>query len=168
MTLKNKDKDENTVIKALSLGGTQGGGVPCAVDVKDSKIVRIRPLHYDWKYDLNQFNPWKIQRNGTVLTTNHKSLPGPFQLAYKKRVYSPNRIKYPLIRADWDPSGERNPQNRGKSRYKRISWDKVTDIIASEIKRVHEKYGGFAILAQVDGHSECKQIHAPHACPTFY
>jgi trimethylamine-N-oxide reductase (cytochrome c) len=126
-----KFKNENTVIKALSLGGTQGGGVPCAVDTKDGKIVRIRPLHYDWKYDLNQFNPWKIQRNGKTLKTNQKSLPGPFQLAYKKRVYSPNRIKYPLIRVDWDPKGDRNPQNRGKSKYKRISWDEITDVIAS-------------------------------------
>ena len=42
---------EKTVIKSLGLGGTQGGGAPCAVDVKDGKIVRVRPLHYDWKYD---------------------------------------------------------------------------------------------------------------------
>ena len=55
-------------------------------------------------------------------------------LAYKKRAYSPNRIKYPLKRVDWDPNGERNPQNRGKSKYKRISWDEATDIIASEIR----------------------------------
>lgn len=38
---------ERTVIKSLSLGGVTTGGVPCAVDVKDGKIVRIRPLHYD-------------------------------------------------------------------------------------------------------------------------
>ena len=56
-----------------------------------------------------------------------KSLPSPFSLAYKKRTYSPNRIKYPLKRVDWDPNGERNPQNRGKSKYKRISWDEATD-----------------------------------------
>ena len=50
--------------------------------------------------------------------------------AYKKRTYSPNRVKYPLKRVDWDPNGERNPQNRGKSKYVRISWDEATDIIA--------------------------------------
>ena len=32
-----------------------------------------------------------------------KALPGSFSLAYKKRTYSPNRIKYPLKRVDWDP-----------------------------------------------------------------
>ena len=96
-----------------------------------------------------------------------KSLPSPFSLAYKKRAYSPNRIKYPLKRVDWDPNGERNPQNRGKSKYKRISWDEAADIIASELKRVHKEYGPYAVLAQADGHSECKHVACsswlPHA-----
>ena len=41
---------DKTVIKSLALIGLLGGGMPCATDVKDGKIVRIRPLHYDWKY----------------------------------------------------------------------------------------------------------------------
>ena len=35
---------DKTVIKALALGGLLGGGGECAVDVKDGKIVRIRPF----------------------------------------------------------------------------------------------------------------------------
>ena len=42
---------EKTVIRTLTLAGLLGGGCPSAVDVKDGRIVRIRPLHYDWKYD---------------------------------------------------------------------------------------------------------------------
>ena len=82
--------------------------------------------------------------------------------AYKKRTYSPNRIKYPLKRVDWDPNGERNPQNRGKSKYVRISWDEATDIIAGEIRRIQKTYGLNAILLQADGHGESKTIHTPH------
>jgi molybdopterin guanine dinucleotide-containing S/N-oxide reductase-like protein len=156
---------ESTVIKALSLGGAQGGGGPCAVDVKNGRILRIRPFHFDWKYDKEQFNAWKITRDGQSYEPLMKSLVAPFSIGYKKRVYSPNRIKYPLIRVDWNPDGERNTQNRGKSKYKRISWDNVTDIIASEIKRVQKQYGPNAILLQEDGHSENKLIHASHGCP---
>ena len=58
---------ESTVIKALGLSGGMFGAAPCAVDVKDGKIVRIRPLHYDSKYDPKQFNPWKITKNGKKL-----------------------------------------------------------------------------------------------------
>ena len=64
---------------------------------------------------------------------------------------------------DWDPNGERNPQNRGKSKYVRISWDQAVDTVVSEIKRVKEKYGStFAILSQSDGHGETKIIHTAH------
>jgi molybdopterin guanine dinucleotide-containing S/N-oxide reductase-like protein len=160
-----KRNEVKTVLKSLALGGLLGGGGECAVDIKNGKIIRIRPLHYDWKYSREEMNPWKFERNGKTLEPNFKSLPSPFSLAYKKRVYSPNRIKYPLKRVDWDPDGERNPQNRGKSRYQRISWEEAARIIASEIKRVGAKYGPFAILLQADGHGECKTIHAAHGCP---
>jgi len=158
---------DKTVVKALALGGLDRGGGPCAVDVKDGKIIRVRPLHYDWKYKKEDLNPWKFERNGKTYQPLMKSLPAPFSLAYKKRVYSPNRIKYPLKRVDWDPNGERHPENRGKSKFTRISWDEATELIASEIKRVHAKYGPYAILAQADGHGECKTIHAPHGQQTL-
>ena len=155
---------EKTLIKALGLAAFAIGSEPSAVDVKDGKIVRIRPLHYDWKYTREQIKPWKVQRNGKVFGPTMKALLAPYMLAYKKRVYSPNRIKYPLKRIDWDPNGQRNPQNRGKSKFVRISWDEATDIIASEIKRVHKKYGPYAILLQGDGHGETKTLHGPHGC----
>ncbi len=158
---------DKSVIKALALGGTQGGGAPCVVDVKNGKAVRVRPLHYDWKYDVNDIKKWKLERNGHILEPLLKSVPSPFSLAYKKRVYSPNRIKYPLKRVDWDPNGERNPQNRGKSKYKRITWDEATDIVAGEIKRIHNEYGPYGILTQTDGHSECKHLNPPHGACTL-
>ena len=130
-------KPDKTVYKSLALGGLLGGGGECSIDVKDGKAVRIRPFHYDEKYSKKHLNPWKMTRNGATLEPLMKALPGTFSLAYKKRTYSPNRIKYPLIRVDWDPNGERNTQNRGKSKYRRISWDEATNIVANEIKRMH-------------------------------
>ena len=164
---KASQRSEKTVLKALGLSGGMFGAAPCAVDVKDGKIVRIRPLHYDSKYDPKQFNPWKITKSGKTLEPLMKAVPPPFSLAYKKRVYSPNRIKYPLKRVDWDPKGERNPQNRGRSKFVRISWDEAANIIANEIKRVHKTYGPLAILVQGDGHGECKFVHAAHGCATL-
>jgi anaerobic selenocysteine-containing dehydrogenase len=143
---------DKTVIKALGLSGGIFGACPCAVDVKDGKVIRIRPLHWDSKYDSKTFNAWQITKNGKTFEPLMKAVPAPWSLAYKKRTYSPNRIKYPLKRVDWDPKGERNPQNRGKSKYVRISWDEATDIIADEIRRIHKTYGPLAILVQADGH----------------
>jgi trimethylamine-N-oxide reductase (cytochrome c) len=67
----------------------------------DGKIIRIRPLHYDSKYALEQFNPWEIRKNGKTLKPMMKALPFPFSLAYKKRAYSPNRLRYPMKRVQF-------------------------------------------------------------------
>ena len=34
---------DRTVIKSLALGGLLGGGGECFVDVKDGKVLRVRP-----------------------------------------------------------------------------------------------------------------------------
>jgi trimethylamine-N-oxide reductase (cytochrome c) len=155
---------EKTCIKSTGLCDFGDSTNLAAIDVKDGKIVRIRPFHYDWKYDPEEFHPWKFKARGKVFEPTIKSLIAPFGLGNKKRIYSPNRIMYPLKRVDWDPNGERNPQNRGKSGYVRISWDEAGDIIVSELKRIIKKYGAEAILAQQDGHGEEKVVHSTHGC----
>jgi anaerobic selenocysteine-containing dehydrogenase len=159
-----KEISEKTVLKSLGQCSFTRNSDPSAVDVRNGKILRIRPLHYDEKYTKKQINSWKIYKNGKLLEPLMKTQIAPYMIAYKKRVYSPNRIKYPLKRVDWDPNGERNPQNRGKSKYKRISWDEATTLIASEIRRVRAKYGPYAVLCHGDGHGETKTIHGPHSC----
>jgi molybdopterin guanine dinucleotide-containing S/N-oxide reductase-like protein len=155
---------EKTVLKSLGQASFALNSDPSAVDVKDGKIIRIRPLHYDDQYTREEINPWKIEKDGKVIEPPLKAMIAPYMIAYKKRVYSPNRIKYPLKRVDWDPDGERNPQNRGKSKYKRISWDEAATLIANEITRIKEKYGPYAVLCHGDGHGEGKMIHGPHGC----
>ena len=59
----------------------------------------------------------------------------------KSIVYSPDRLLHPMKRVDSGASGERNPQNRDKSGYVRISWDEALDLVASEIKRLKSTYG---------------------------
>jgi len=165
--LKTKDK---TTVKGMALGGH--GAMPALVDTLNGRIVRIRPLHLDEKYDPREFNAWKMVVRGKEFDPGYKIALAPFSLAYKKRVYSPNRILYPLKRVDWDPNGApgstgpggRNTQNRGKSKFVRISWDEAAEIIAAEIKRVKRVYGPYAILSQGDGHGESKIVHAAHGC----
>ena len=91
--LRTKDK---SVLKTIGLMGGFGGSAEGVVDVKDGRIVRIRPLHYDWKYERDQVRLWKMSRNGKTLDPGWQEFPSPYCLAYKKRVYSPNRIKYPV------------------------------------------------------------------------
>ena len=95
-----------------------------------------------------------------------------YSIAYKKRVFSPARVRYPMKRVDFDHTGApgsvgpggRNIQNRGVSTYDRISWDEALDIITSEMLRIKETYGPTAILYQNDQHGENKTVHGPHGC----
>ena len=157
---------DKTCIKGTCLSSFGDNSNVVCVDVKDGKIVRIRPLHLDWKYDPAEFKPWKFEVRGKTFEPPLKCLVPPHGIAYKKRVYSPNRILYPLKRVDWDPKGERNPQNRGNSKYVRISWDEALDIVVSEIKRVQKQYGPEAICLQAEGHGETKVVNATHGCST--
>jgi anaerobic selenocysteine-containing dehydrogenase len=152
-----------TFIRDISFCGVpENGSNASMVDVKDGKIIRIRPMHYDWKYDPKAMNPWKMESRGKIFEPSMKTLLPPYSIAYKNRVYSPGRILYPMMRIDFDPNGNRNPQNRGISKYKRISWDQALDIIASEMNRIKEKYGPTALLYESDQHGENKVVQACH------
>jgi len=153
---------DKNYVKALGFNGNVRDANTVVADVINGRLARIRPLHYDWKYKPEEFNPWKIEAQGQSFEPTMKSLIPPLSLGYKKRVYSPNRILYPLKRVDWDPNGDRCTQNRGKSGYIRISWDEALEIIVSEIKRALDKYGPYTILSQSDGHGETKVIHGTH------
>ncbi len=121
---------------------------PVSVYVKDGKIVRVRPM----VVDENDLKPWVIEAGDLKFTAPKKFALSPFVHGERRRIHSEERIKYPMKRVDFDPNGERNPQNRGKSGYERISWDEALAIVAGEIKRVKDTYGGSAISGLTSSH----------------
>jgi len=162
--VKIKDK---TVLKNLGSCGFGGASNTACVDVLDGKVVRIRPLHYSENYTPEDLNEWRYEVRGHTFTPGMKTLLPPLSLAYKKRAYSPNRVPYPLKRVDWDPKGERNPQNRGLSGYERISWDEAVDIVADEVARIQKDYGPLSIMVQGEGHGETKVVSGAHGCQSM-
>jgi anaerobic selenocysteine-containing dehydrogenase len=114
------------------------------VDVQNGRIIRIRSFYYDWEYP--KYPVWSMKSHGMTFTPRMHSTPDYTTFGYKGVVYSPTRIMYPLKRVDWDPNGQRNEQNRGRSKYVRISWDEAINILANEIKRVKTTYGSAAMF----------------------
>src|SRR3989304_3160367 len=123
-------------------------GGPVRVHVKDGKIVRVSPLHLG----AGDAASWTINAGGRRFTPLRKACVAPFTLVEKARINSDARIKHPLIRADFNPDGQRHPENRGKSGYKRIGWDTALDIIAGEMKRIREKHGPEAVMSRASSH----------------
>jgi len=130
------------VLTSCTVGG------PIFVHVRDGKITRIRPLILD---DTDAPS-WTIEARGRNFTPPRKAALAPFTVAEKERVYSENRIKYPLKRVDFNPDGDRHTETRGKSSYQRISWGEALDIVSSEMKRIRATYGPAAITAIRSSH----------------
>ncbi len=126
-------------------------GGPVTITVEDGIITRVRPLAIAEQ----DYHSWTIEAGGKKYTPSHKINLSPGALTERIRVYSENRILYPMKRIDFDPNGERHPETRGKSGYVRISWDEATDIVANEMKRVQAKYGKEAISAVTSSHHNC-------------
>ena len=162
--MSSRFKPDAQTFKGFTFMGPESGG-PSIVDSNDGKITRIRPYFYDKEYTDKYCNPWVIKARGSEFRAPDKVTITPFGLGYKARVYSKNRVRYPLKRVDWDPKGERNPQNRGKSGYVRISWDEAAQIAADELVRIKETYGPEAVLCQADLHGEGKTLAPSHGCP---
>ena len=120
---------------------TTNGG-PVFVYVKDDKIIRITPMDFDDE----DADPWVVNARGKTFSPPKKATASPYALAWKSMVYSRDRLLHPMKRVDFDPDGERNPQNRGISGYERISWDEALDLVTREIKRAKQKHGPGAIL----------------------
>lgn len=96
-----------------------GSRCPLKVIVKDGRIVRIEAedAKDDSVFGEHQIRPCLRGRSS------------------RWRVYSPDRIKYPMKRVG----------KRGEGKFQKISWDEATALIAAELKRITEKYGREAI-----------------------
>lgn len=126
--------------------GTNGG--PLFVYVKNGKIVRVTPIDFEE----DDAEPWTITARGKNFSPPRRTTITPYAIGWKSLVYSPDRLLYPMKRVDFDPKGERHPENRGISGYERISWDEALDIVSSEIIRLRQTYGPGAVFNSMGSH----------------
>lgn len=52
-------------------------------------------------------------------------------------VYSEKRLTYPM---------KRSPENRGKDKFERITWDEAFDTIEAQLKKTRDEYGAESVL----------------------
>ncbi len=127
--------------------GTNGG--PIFVYVKDGKVLRTTPIDFD----ADDAPSWSITARGKTFTPPRHTTLGAHGMCQKSMLYSKNRLLHPMKRVDFDPDGDRNIQNRGKSEFVRISWDEALDIVVKEIKRA-KAVGPGAIAVQNGSHHQ--------------
>jgi len=126
--------------------GTNGG--PIFVYVKDGKVVRTTPIDFD----ADDAPSWSITARGKTFTPPRRTTLGAHGMCQKSTLYSKNRLLHPMKRVDFDPNGNRNIQNRGKSEFVRISWGEALDIVTSEIRRAKAVGPGAIAVANGSHH----------------
>ena len=108
MTEKTQIQDSDVTIVNSGCCHDCGGRCVLKAHVKDGKIIRIET-------DNGEEPQIRACLRGR---------------AYRQRVYSPNRLQYPMRR-----TGE-----RGQGQFERISWDEALDTVASEMTRIKETF----------------------------
>ena len=104
----------------------------------------------------------KVEGGRMVSITPWEKDPAPsHQLAgVLDSVYSPTRIKYPMVRRAYLEKGPgADPDSRGSGDFVRVSWDQAIDLVAKELTRVEKTYGPAATFAGSYGWKSPGRLH---------
>ncbi|WP_432470129.1 trimethylamine-N-oxide reductase TorA [Amphritea sp. HPY] len=76
-------------------------------------------------------------------------------------IYSPSRIRYPMVRYDWYLKRHKSDTTkRGDNRFIRVTWDEALDLFYEELERVQTSYGPWALFAGQSGWRQTGQLHS--------
>ncbi|MBK1663024.1 trimethylamine-N-oxide reductase TorA [Rhodospirillum rubrum] len=75
-------------------------------------------------------------------------------------IYSPTRIKYPMVRRAFLEKGPgASPETRGAGDFVRVTWDQALDLVAKEVTRVRKDHGPTSIFAGSYGWMSPGKLH---------
>lgn len=96
-----------------------------------------------------EFKPW-----------NNDPFPSRQLKGVMDSIYSPSRIRYPMVRRAWLEKGPgADPAGRGSGDFVRVSWDKAIELVAGEITRVREEHGQNSLFAGSYGWKSPGKLH---------
>lgn len=76
-------------------------------------------------------------------------------------IYSPSRVRYPMVRLDWYKNRENSDRSqRGDNRFVRVSWAEAIDLFYEELERIQTTYGPQALHTGNVGWRSVGQMHS--------
>ncbi|RDE18936.1 trimethylamine-N-oxide reductase TorA [Motiliproteus coralliicola] len=76
-------------------------------------------------------------------------------------IYSPSRVRYPMVRYDWYKNRHNSDTSqRGDNRFIRVTWDEALDLFHEELERIQTQYGPWALHAGQTGWRQTGQLHS--------
>ncbi|EOG7787020.1 trimethylamine-N-oxide reductase TorA [Vibrio fluvialis] len=98
----------------------------------------------------------KVQAIKPLETDKH---PTDMLNGIKGIIYSPSRVRYPMVRLDWLKKHKYSAETRGNSRFIRVTWDEAIDLFYRELERVQKQYGPWALHAGQTGWNQTGAFH---------
>ncbi len=77
--------------------------------------------------------------------------------------HSKSRILYPAVRRGWLEDGHGADQRRGRDEFVRVSWPRLTHLLAGELDRVRSRHGNEAIFGGSYGWGSAGRFHHPQS-----
>ncbi|KAA0574376.1 trimethylamine-N-oxide reductase TorA [Azospirillum sp. B21] len=126
-------------LSGMPFGLSKAFAAPASAAVADGEYLQASHWGAFWaKIEKGRFvslRPWEKDPH-----------PSPQLLGAWDQVYSPTRIRYPMVRRAWLEKGPgAAPETRGAGDFVRVSWEKALDLVAGEIKRVQTDFGPWGI-----------------------
>lgn len=98
----------------------------------------------------------KVQAIKPLETDKH---PTDMLKGIKGIIYSPSRVRYPMVRLDWLKKHKYSAETRGNNRFIRVTWDEAIDLFYRELERVQKQYGPWALHAGQTGWNQTGAFH---------
>lgn len=98
---------------------------------------------------VQQIKPLELDKHPTEMINGIKGI-----------IYSPSRVRYPMVRLDWLKKHKYSGETRGNNRFIRVTWDEALDLFYRELERVQKDYGPWALHAGQTGWRQTGQFHS--------
>ncbi|GAB7220449.1 trimethylamine-N-oxide reductase TorA [Vibrio comitans] len=102
-----------------------------------------------WAGKVQEIKPLEVDKYPTEMLNGIKGI-----------IYSPSRIRYPMVRLDWLKKHKYATDTRGNNRFVRVTWDEALDLFYRELERVQKDYGPWALHAGQTGWRQTGQMHS--------
>jgi len=134
-----------TLLSAASASGSETAGT---WKVSGSHWGAFRARIYAGK--VQEIKPFEADKHPTDMLKGIKGL-----------LYSPSRIRYPMVRYDWYLKRHKSDTTlRGNNRFIRVTWDEALDLFHQELERIQTQYGPWALHAGQAGWRQTGQVHS--------
>ncbi len=112
----------------------------------------------------NHWGTYRAQVEGGKITEmrpfEEDPNPSPIGRGIIDALDAPSRIRAPMVRESWLKNGPgSNTHLRGKEAFVEVTWERVEELVATEITRVRQNHGSNAIYAGSYGWASAGRFH---------